>query len=92
MTLPSSQSAQPPHPNPRTPLTLAVLQCPSLAQQVDANLQRLDEAAARAGAAGAQLLLTPEMFLTGYHLGADAVRALAQDRAGAYAQAVARMA
>ena len=69
-----------------------MLQCASHPLQVEANLQRLDEAAARAQAAGAQLLLTPEMFLTGYSIGAEAVRTLAQHRAGTYAQAVARIA
>lgn len=76
----------------RTPLTLAVLQCASLPLQVEANLQRLNAAAAKAHAAGAHVLLTPEMFLTGYSIGAEAVRALAQARDGAYAQAVARIA
>lgn len=76
----------------RTPLTLAVLQCTSLPLQVAANLQRLEEAAVRARAAGADLLLTPEMFLTGYSIGAEAVHALAQLRDGAYAQALAGIA
>ena len=76
----------------RAPLTLAVLQCQSLPLQVAANLQRLDEAAATAHAAGAHLLLTPEMFLTGYSIGAESVRALAQPRDGGYAQAVAAIA
>ncbi len=78
--------------NPRTPLTLAVWQCTSLPLQIDANLQRLQDAAARAHAAGAQVLLTPEMFLTGYSIGAAAVATLAQPRNGAYALAVARIA
>ena len=76
----------------RTPLTLAVLQCGSMPLQVAANLQRLDAAAARARAGGADLLLTPEMFLTGYSIGAEAVRALAQPRDAGYAQAVAGIA
>ena len=76
----------------RKALTLAVLQCTSLALQVPANVQRLDAAAAKARAEGADLLLTPEMFLTGYSIGAQAVRALAQPRDGAYAQAVAGIA
>lgn len=76
----------------RTPLTLAVLQCCSLPLQAEANLQKLEAAAARAHAAGAHVLLTPEMFLTGYSIGAEAVQALAQPRDGGYAQAVARMA
>ncbi len=77
---------------PRTPLTLAVMQCTSLPLQVEANLQRLEMSAIQAHAAGAHVLLTPEMFLTGYSIGAEAVRSLAQPRDGTYAQAVARMA
>jgi predicted amidohydrolase len=76
----------------RTPLTLAVLQSASRPLQVEANLQRLGEAVAKARAAGAQVLLTPEMFITGYSIGAEAVQALAQERHGGYAQAVARLA
>jgi len=76
----------------RTPLTLAVLQCPSLPLQVAMNLQRLGAAAAKARAAGADVLLTPEMFLTGYSIGSDAVRTLAQPRDADYARAVAGIA
>ena len=76
----------------RDTLTLAVLQCGALPLQVDANLQRLEEAAETAHAAGADVLLTPEMFLTGYAIGAEAVRMLAQPRDGAYAQAVSAIA
>lgn len=89
----------------RSPLTLAVLQCVSQPLDVAGNLQRLDAAAARARAAGAHVLLTPEMFLTGYSIGAEAVRQLAQPREPqvpghgsmapgevSYAQAVARIA
>lgn len=77
---------------PRTPLTLAVLQCHSAPQQVQTNLQKLDAAAAQAHAAGAHLLLTPEMFLTGYGIGAQAAQELAQLRDAHYAKAVARIA
>jgi predicted amidohydrolase len=95
MTMPQAMPVPIPMSAPerlRTPLTLAVWQCTSLPVQVAANLERLDTAAARARAAGADLLLTPEMFLTGYSIGLDAVRALAQPRDSDYAQAVARIA
>ncbi|MER7188225.1 carbon-nitrogen hydrolase, partial [Streptomyces hyaluromycini] len=35
------------------------------------NLKVLDETAGRAAAAGAALLVAPEMFLTGYAIGDD---------------------
>lgn len=76
----------------RKPLSLAVLQCGALPLQVDANLQRLNEAAESAHAAGADVLLTPEMFLTGYAIGPQAVRTLAQPRDGDRAQAVSAIA
>ena len=41
-------------------------------------LQRLDVSAAQARAQGAELLITPEMYLTGYAIGTDRVAALAE--------------
>ncbi|MBW8805736.1 MAG: carbon-nitrogen hydrolase family protein [Catenulisporales bacterium] len=82
-------------------LRLACLQAPATdhpdgspdpAADRDANLAALDAAAARAAADGASLLITPEMYLTGYNIGAEAIAALAEDRFGASAQAVAEIA
>ena len=70
------------------PLTLALWQTPYAATPVEV-LQRLDDAAARARAQGAQLLVCPEMGLTGYAIGAERVQALAEPAVGALAQAVA---
>jgi predicted amidohydrolase len=72
-------------------LTLALWQTSHPASTAEA-LQRLDAACAQARAQGAQLLVTPEMFLTGYAIGADRVAALAEPADGALAQAVARIA
>jgi 5-aminopentanamidase len=55
-------------------------------------LQRLDAACAQAQAQGADLLVTPEMFLTGYAIGAERVAALAEPADGPLAQAVAGIA
>lgn len=52
------------------------------------NLQRLRDVARAAAGTHADLLLCPEMFLTGYHIGAAAVQRLAQPAEGAWAQAV----
>lgn len=76
----------------RTPLTLALLQCPPLPLDVAGNLQRLEQAAQQAAAAGAQALVCPEMFVSGYAIGAAAVQQLAQPADGAWAQAVAAIA
>jgi len=51
---------------------LAVLQAAAAPGDVPANLARLDAALAAAAAAGADLLVTPELFLTGYAMDADA--------------------
>ena len=75
-----------------TDLTLALLQCESQPGDVLANLQRLDHAAADAAAAGAHLLVTPEMFLTGYNIGGVKTRVLAEAADGPRAQAVAAIA
>ncbi|WP_394788304.1 carbon-nitrogen hydrolase family protein [Rhodoferax sp.] len=73
-------------------MKLALLQCPSQPGDVLANLQRLDHAAAEAAAAGAQLLVTPEMFLTGYNIGSAKATVLAERPDGPRAQAVAAIA
>ena len=77
-------------------LRLALLQCAPLPLQpqgnVAANLQRLDAAARTAAGQGAQLLVVPEMFLTGYNIGAEQAHALAEPWDGASAQAVAHIA
>jgi len=69
------------------PLTLALWQTPYAATPPEA-LQRLEDAAARARTQGAQLLVCPEMGLTGYAIGAERVQALAEPADGALAQAV----
>ncbi|WP_326543393.1 carbon-nitrogen hydrolase family protein [Pseudorhodoferax sp.] len=63
-------------------LHLALLQCASAPGDVALNLQRLDRACQDAAAQGAQLLVTPEMFLTGYNIGRSAAAALAQAPGG----------
>ncbi|MBN0047708.1 carbon-nitrogen hydrolase family protein [Streptomyces actuosus] len=55
------------------------------------NLKVLDDAAGRAAAAGAGLLVAPEMFLTGYAIGDDIAR-LAEPADGAAADTVAGIA
>lgn len=72
-------------------LTLALWQtayAPTTAQA----LQRLDAAAAQARAQGADLLVCPEMVLTGYAIGPERVAALAEPPDGALARAVASIA
>ena len=72
-------------------LTLALWQCPYAAHTPEA-LKRLDATAARARAQGAELLVCPEMSLTGYQIGAVAVASAAEPADGALAQAVATIA
>lgn len=72
-------------------LTLALWQTPHPASTAEA-LRRLDAAAAQARAQGADLLITPEMFCTGYAIGADRVAALAEPAGGPLAQAMAALA
>ncbi|MEV7974462.1 carbon-nitrogen hydrolase family protein [Streptomyces sp. NPDC086519] len=55
------------------------------------NLKVLDAAAGRAAAAGAALLVAPEMFLTGYAIGDDIAR-LAEPAGGDSADAIAELA
>jgi predicted amidohydrolase len=75
-------------------MRLALLQRPPVTRGAAEALVALDEAAAEAGAAGARLLLAPEMFLTGYAIGAEAVAAAAEPAGGpslARAAAIARV-
>ena len=67
--------------------TLALWQCPYPANTFDA-LARLDATAAQARAQGADLLVCPEMSLTGYQIGAAAAASLAEAADGPLAQAV----
>ncbi|MCX4760577.1 carbon-nitrogen hydrolase family protein [Streptomyces sp. NBC_01275] len=69
----------------------ALLQSSGRPGSVVENLKVLDEAAGRAAAAGAGLLLAPEMFLTGYAIGDDIAR-LAEPADGDSADAVAELA
>jgi predicted amidohydrolase len=72
-------------------LKLALWQCPYAANTATA-LERLDATAAQARAQGADLLVCPEMSLTGYQIGAAGVAALAEPANGPLAQAGATLA
>ncbi|MFF8538292.1 carbon-nitrogen hydrolase family protein [Streptomyces sp. SAS_267] len=69
----------------------ALLQSSGRPGSVVENLKVLDEAAGRAAAAGAGLVVTSEMFLTGYAIG-DAIARLAEPADGDSADAVAEIA
>ncbi|MEU1517842.1 carbon-nitrogen hydrolase family protein [Streptomyces sp. NPDC005811] len=69
----------------------ALLQSSGRPGAVVENLKVLDEAAGRAAAAGAGLLVAPELFLTGYAIGDDIAR-LAEPADGDSADAIAELA
>ena len=71
-------------------MRVALYQCPPLPLDVAANLQRLHQLAHEAH--GADVLVLPEMFLSGYNIGAEAVGALAEAQDGPSAQAIAQLA
>ncbi|MGW9027300.1 carbon-nitrogen hydrolase family protein [Streptomyces sp. NPDC055722] len=68
----------------------ALLQSSGQPGSVVENLKVLDEAAGRAAAAGAGLLITTELFLTGYAIG-DGIARLAEPADGDSADAVAEI-
>lgn len=72
-------------------MRLAVWQGVPAGADAEAGLAALAEVARRAADGGAHLLLTPEMALTGYAIGAEAVARLAQPR-GVYHARVAEIA
>jgi 5-aminopentanamidase len=75
-----------------TTTRVAAWQCQPGPLDVDGNLGRLDEICARAVAQQVQLLVTPEMYLSGYGLAPDQVLRLAEDAGGPTEAAVAQIA
>jgi predicted amidohydrolase len=59
-------------------MRIAAFQGPFRNEGVATNLARLEEAAQESARQGASLLIAPEMFLTGYAIGPERVRALAE--------------
>lgn len=73
-------------------MRVALYQCSPLPLDVDANLVRLREQANAAAKQGVALLVFPEMFLSGYNIGAQAARELAQPSDGPAAQRISEIA
>ncbi|OEJ31109.1 carbon-nitrogen hydrolase family protein [Streptomyces subrutilus] len=74
------------------PLRTALLQSSGRLGDTAGNLEALDEAAARAAQGGAGLLVTSEMFLTGYALEIEDIAALAEPADGPSAAAIGEIA
>lgn len=68
------------------PLPIAVYQPTARDEAPDDRLARLDDAAARAAAGGARLLVAPELFLSGYAIGDAALKARAEPANGPAAE------
>ncbi|MCF5709761.1 carbon-nitrogen hydrolase [Pseudomonas syringae] len=73
-------------------MRVALYQCTPLPLDVSGNLTRLQQQAKAAAAQGAQVLVCPEMFLTGYNIGAYACAELAQAQDGPAATRIAEIA
>ena len=73
-------------------MRIALLQGPARTPDPAAGLAAVADAARRAAAAGARLLVTPEMSLTGYAIGAGRVAELAEPVPGPLTDAVAAIA
>ncbi len=73
-------------------MRVALWQGPAETPDPEAGLAAVADAAARAAAAGARLLVTPEMSLTGYAIGADRVAELAEPVPGPLTDRVAAIA
>lgn len=58
---------------------VAVWQAASAPSDLEANLRALDAAAGRTSADGIELLIMPEMYLTGYSIGEDVARLAAEN-------------
>lgn len=73
------------------PLRVAVWQCASHPGDVAGNLARLQSVCEGAAAEGADVLVTPELFVTGYDIGPARTRELAEPADGPIFAAVARI-
>lgn len=72
-------------------LTLALFQCDSHAGDKAAQLAALRDAARQAGDGGADLLVTPELYMAGYNIG-DLVRELSEPADGPFMRKVSELA
>jgi predicted amidohydrolase len=73
-------------------MRVAAWQCQPRTLDVAGNLRRLDEACAAAAARQAEVLVTPEMFTSGYGITPGQVLRHAEDAGGPTEAAVARIA
>ncbi len=73
-------------------MRIALYQCQSQPLDVEGNLARLQARAREAAQWEVELLVLPEMFLSGYNIGVEAARTLAQASDGANAEQVAQIA
>lgn len=73
-------------------MRIACAQVRAKATEPEVVLRDLDQLAARAAQEGAQLLITPEMYLSGYNIGVAEVRHRARAVDGAYYEAVSQIA
>jgi len=73
-------------------MRIAIFQGPEQAKTPQQALDLLARIAAEASSRGARLLICPEMYLTGYNIGPDAARRLAEAADGPSAQAIMGMA
>lgn len=67
-------------------MRIALLQIPPVANGSREALIELESAAKAAAAQGADILITPEMFLTGYNIGIDKIRLCAEPLTGGMMQ------
>ncbi len=73
-------------------MKIAVFQCESRSSDVAGNLARISDAALEAARNGAKFLICPEMMLSGYRIGREAIERLAEPVDGPSAASVAAIA
>lgn len=73
-------------------MNVAIYQGPGIALDVAANIDNLARQAERAAAVGADLLIAPEMILSGYNIGAAAIAERAETADGPSARALGEVA
>ena len=73
-------------------MKIAVYQCESGSSDVEGNIARMSDAALDAAQAGVTMLVCPEMMLSGYQIGHEAIERLAEPADGASATSIAKIA
>ena len=73
-------------------MKISIAQCQPGPEDVAGNIRNIDKVASDAASIGADILICPEMVVSGYCIGAEAASRLAEPDNGAYSKAISKIA